>query len=147
HATDGTLIWSESIPTPFQSSASDVTLDSLGNVYICGTMSRVSGGLGVGDSDAFWAKFNPQGDLLWFEQFGNEYSASGLAVDESGRVYVATTRSRDLNGYFGADADVALIRFDPVSVPEPAAMSLGVALAIAWATVTARTSKWATFSK
>ena len=146
HASDGTLLWSVKIPSLFQSSATDVTLDSLGNVYICGAMSRGSAGLGLGDNDAFWAKYNSQGDLLWFEQFGNEYSASGLTVDQLGRVYVVARQSRNLNGYYGADADVGLIRFDPV--PEPAAMSLAAIMMIAWSTVPrTRLKKWATFSK
>jgi hypothetical protein len=138
HAPDGTLLWSEKIPTLFQSSATDVTLDSLGNVYICGGLSRAIGGSTTGDSDAFWAKFSPQGDLLWFEQWGTEFSesASGLSVDQVGRVFVVANQARNLNDYYGADGDIFLIRFDPV--PEPAAISLVMIMALTWASISAR---------
>jgi hypothetical protein len=148
HGRDGALLWSATVPTAFQSSASDVTLDSLGNIYISGGAAHVDGALGAGDSDAFWAKYSPQGDLLWLEQWGTEFaeSAAGLTVDQAGRVFVVATKFRTLNDYFAADGDVSIIRFDPV--PEPAAVSLAVTVAIAWATATAtRWRKWVTSSR
>jgi hypothetical protein len=138
HGLDGTLLWSAVIPTPFQSSATDVALDSLGNIYICGSTSRVSGGVDTGDDDAFWAKFSPQGDLLWFEEWGTPFGdfASGLAVDQTGRVFVSASTFRTINNYYAADGDVSIIRFDPV--PEPTSASLGATLALAWATAAMR---------
>jgi len=136
HDMDGSLLWSQLLPTASRSSASDVTLDSQGNVYICGGMNRVIGGIDDGDSDAFWAKFSPAGQLLWFEQWGTEYSesASGLAVDAAGRVFVVANQSRNLNGYYSADLDVSVIRFDPV--PEPTSLCLAATMAIVGATAT-----------
>jgi hypothetical protein len=115
-----------------------VALDSLGNIYICGATSRVSAGVDTGDDDAFWAKFSPQGDLLWFEEWGTEFGdfASGLAVDQTGRVFVSASTFRTINNYYAADGDVSIIRFDPV--PEPASARLGATLALAWATAAMR---------
>jgi hypothetical protein len=146
HGPDGALLWSETVPTPFQSSAADVTLDLLGNIYVCGGTAHVDGALGDGDSDAFWAKFSPQGDLLWYEQWGTWFaeSAAGLAVDQAGRVFVVATQFRTLNDYFAADGDVSVIRFDPI--PEPSAECLTATMAIALVTAT-RWRKWATSSR
>jgi hypothetical protein len=141
HGIDGALIWSQAIPTISQSSASDVTLDSQGNIYICGGTSRVVGGADAGDTDAFWAKFSPTGNLLWFETWGTEFSesASGLAVDQAGRVFVVATQFRTVNGDYAADGDVSVIRFDPV--PEPPAVYLVATMTFAWAMFAATRQK------
>lgn len=147
HGLDGALLWKAFVPTLFQSIASDVALDASGNVYICGSTSRVSGGVDTGDDDAFWAKFSPQGALLWFEDWGTQFEdfASGLAVDQAGRVFVSTSTFRTVNNYYAADGDVAIIRFDPV--PEPTSALLGMTLALVWATTARRSKKWATSSR
>jgi hypothetical protein len=136
HAPDGALLWSKTIQTQLMSSGTDVTLDTLGNIYVCGSTLRVD----TGDSDAFWAKYSPSGELLWFEQWGTEFSdvASGLAVDQAGRVFVVANTSRILNDYYAADGDVSVIRFDPI--PEPPSGWLATITAIACASATRRSS-------
>lgn len=139
HGLDGALLWSKFIPSVAESYAGDVALDKQGNIYICGGIDRLVNGASAGDSDAFWAKFSPSGDLLWFEQWGTEFSeaASGLAIDNAGRVFVVANQSLNLNNYYAADGNVSVIRFD--LVPEPAGIFLVATLVIACATTRNKT--------
>lgn len=141
HDLDGTLLWSQLLPSVAQSTANDVTLDSQGNIYICGGMNRVVNGVDAGDYDAFWAKFSPAGQLLWFEHWGTEEteSAVGLAVDAAGRVFVVATQFRTVNSYINADGDVSVMRFDPV--PEPTSLCLAATMAFVGATATRAVAK------
>jgi len=88
--------------------ARDVTVDTQGNVYVVGGTSSPnfpttggahdrrfdSGGQaigGAGDCDAFVAKFDARGKLLWSTYLGgpNYDRAYGVKVDQRGGVYVA----------------------------------------------------------
>jgi Ca2+-binding RTX toxin-like protein len=79
-----------------------VALDGTGNVYVGGTFYgqvEFDPGPGIdirtayGHSDAFVAKYDPNGDLLWVGTFsGNGYEAvADIAVDGDGAVYVTGT--------------------------------------------------------
>ena len=88
--------------------ATAVALDRSLNAYITGSalgpgFPRTSGAyrttFGGGDSDAFVAKLSPGGGILRYSTYlggSNEDHGTGIAVDGSGRVYVAGwTRSSD----------------------------------------------------
>ena len=86
--------------------AAAVTTDPLGNVYVAGSTSSpdfqvTPGALQTkfgGSSDAFVAKFAPDGRLLWATYLGGTAQdwATGVAVDAAGNVLVAgVTRSAD----------------------------------------------------
>jgi hypothetical protein len=75
-----------------------VAADGQGNVYVAGKFSGTStfgdtnsALTSFGDSDAFLAKYNQQGQLLWAKQFGGAGTdeADSVAVDSAGKVYVA----------------------------------------------------------
>jgi outer membrane protein assembly factor BamB len=88
-----------------------VAVDALGNAVITGRFRGrldfgdpyYDSGYGleaVGESDAFVAKFDVRGDLLWARQFGDEgyhQVGTGVAVDPQGNVVVA--------GWFTGRAD------------------------------------------
>lgn len=77
-------------------------VDAAGNTYIAGNFQAASAQLGsvtltqIGNQDAFAAKFDTSGTVLWAKNFGGSgganVQASGIAVDGSGNVY--------LGGYF-----------------------------------------------
>lgn len=83
----------------FGGSASDqvasIAVDSGGNVYVAGVFSGtmtigVSSINATGGNDAFLAKFDPQGSLLWFQSLGDaaDQGATGVAVDAQDNVIV-----------------------------------------------------------
>ncbi|MHC1706899.1 MAG: FISUMP domain-containing protein [Bacteroidales bacterium] len=105
----------------------DITIDSLGNILLCGTFYGNSwfGNVNIspaGTSDGFLAKYNPDGELLWVTNTGGPADDAGRAVssDNNNNVYLLTgfhsllwnpdTLSSD--GY-----GIAISKFNPQGVP------------------------------
>lgn len=99
-------------PTFFQSSASAITIDGSGNVYVTG-----SSGTGLGQLNNFLTiKYNSSGVQQWTARYAgsqnNDYAVS-LKVDESGNVYV-TGESYNPATFF----DFALIKYNSNGVQQ-----------------------------
>jgi hypothetical protein len=102
--------------------------DNLGNIFICGyTYSNNSIGhngyqnaLG-GQNDAFLAKFNSDGDLIWSTYYGGENNDVGwrCSTDPYGNVFMCG-ETKSVNGIasnghqnvFGGDRDAFLAKFN-----------------------------------
>ena len=109
--TNGTLLWNTFIgSTSYDyTTRGGIAVDSSGNVYMGGFSILVSWGTPInphsGQYDAFAAKFDTNGTLLWNTFMGSnnlDYS-NGIAVDGSGNVYVA--------GYSNASWGIPLTSF------------------------------------
>jgi hypothetical protein len=116
----GQLLWEQRIALSNNDVLSALTLDSLGNVYAAGHTADTQFGV----ADSIWMKYDSSGNQLWLQEFGTleNDSASGIAVDHAGRVYVTGNIVRDLGDIESADADAYVDRFDPV--PEPNSVKL-----------------------
>ena len=95
-----------------------MAVDSAGNVYVVG---ETWGGLNyAGGGDVFLVKFGADGELLWDFQFGTIAldSASGVAVDASGNVYVVGQTWGGLHGniFSGGDGDGFVTKIDAAGV-------------------------------
>ncbi len=106
---DGQLIWPRGLPGGI---TCDLTVDEGGNSVICGWGSVVhpsAGGL-----DAFVARYNGAGDLLWARQIGTpvQDQASGVATDGAGNVLVAGYTRGALDGENQGDLDYFLAKYD-----------------------------------
>lgn len=129
--SNGTLVWATYFGGAALDIAWDVTTDVFGNIYLAGiTLSTIgiatSGAhqtaYGGGTGDAFIAKLNTNGQLLWASYYGgNAYDeAYGLATDATGNVYltgftysenqIATAGSHQ--AVFSGVNDVFLVKFD-----------------------------------
>ncbi len=75
-------------------SGSGIVVDSAGNTYITGSLSKISNENTTGYPDVYdvsLAKLDPFGEIAWIRQFGTasrDYSAD-IAIDSSGNSYVA----------------------------------------------------------
>lgn len=94
-----------------------VAVDHAGAVYTVGTTSGAfSLNVSSGGTDAFVAKYDLSGNLLWLRQFGTfrDDEAVSVVVDTAGAVYVAGTTYGNLasTGATGTYSDVFIARFD-----------------------------------
>jgi hypothetical protein len=91
---DPELSWHTFMGSPYTDWAESIAVDGSGNVYVTGD-SNATWGIPVnahaGDWDAFVAKLNSDGTLLWntFMGSANTDYGIGIVVDGSGNVYVA----------------------------------------------------------
>ena len=119
----GSLIWKRVLHQSRENSWSDVAVDGFGNVFAAGTIGMFQG-TATDNYDAMWAKYDFDGNLRWFEQFGTtgDDGLTGIAVDRFGHVYVSGNNFYTINDYYLADGNAFIARYD--QVPEPGAISL-----------------------
>lgn len=119
----GTELWSRQIGTSNFDKSLSVTVDSEGNAFISGVTKGNFGGLNAGDEDAFLAKFDPSGTVLWVQQIGTAQSdvSYSVAVDSIGNAYISGDTKGSLGGPNVWSNDVFLAKF---AIPEPMSVTL-----------------------
>lgn len=127
---EGNVLWLKQVGTGPQCTESSLTADHDGNLIACGTFSG-SYAVGsfvlesAGSQDAFLAKYDPNGILLWARRAGGEeieYEAFA-STDSSNNIYL-TGEFTSRNITFGNepltltefDGDVLLARYSPDGV-------------------------------
>jgi hypothetical protein len=90
--TAGTASWTREFGTSGSDAAAAVAIGGDGAVLVAGQVGGPLAGSATGPFDAFVRKYNAEGSAQWTRQFGagtGATSASGVAVDATGAVYVA----------------------------------------------------------
>jgi hypothetical protein len=134
NAAGSALVFSSYLGGSNQDVAAGVAVDASGSAYITGTtnsddfptvspLQNFCNGCSNGNSDAFVAKFNPDGTSLMYSTFvGGTGLDEGhsIAVDSSGNAYVTgLTGSNDLQTvnafqpFSGGNQDAFVIKLDP----------------------------------
>jgi Ca2+-binding RTX toxin-like protein len=116
---DGSKAWTKQRGTTAMDFCSGVTVGEDGSVYISGsTEGGFDGQSSNGGRDAYVAKYNSEGDLLWTKPLdtGVWAHALGVTLGANGAVYVAGTTEGSLNGqtYNGND-DAFLVKLNDPS--------------------------------
>ncbi|MEO1430008.1 MAG: SBBP repeat-containing protein [Cyanobacteria bacterium J06633_8] len=93
--SDGNVEWSQSLGNTLSDTGNGIGLDKAGNIYITGSFEdTVTFGdttlTSNGERDAFVAKLNNSGNILWAQSFGGTSLDSGakISVDEQDNIYV-----------------------------------------------------------
>jgi len=97
---NGNLLWSRFFKTQYDDIANAVAINNIGDVYVTGeTLGSLNEELNSGGFDAYVAKFNSNGDLLWTRSIKTTGEDKGYAVaaDDYG-VYVTGYVIGQLNG-------------------------------------------------
>ena len=113
--SSGKLQWKQQLGTSMQDDSYSVAADSSGNVYISGFTDGPLAGTDKGDYDAWVAKYNSSGKLLWKQQLGSSLTdySFGVATDSSGNVYIS-----GFEGLYVADqGDAFLAKYSQESQP------------------------------
>ncbi len=106
--SSGQIKWSTYFGGSNADGPSGIAIDISGNIYMTGSTQSISGIAtkgayqtslsgnknGIGNWDAFLAKFNTNGDLLWSTYYGdpNPENAGPIAIDSLGRSYISLSR-------------------------------------------------------
>jgi hypothetical protein len=139
----GAVLWTRQFGSSSPDLAASVAVDAAGNALVVGQVGeRLPGQVSAGADDAFVAKFDPSGGLLWVRQFGTVAydTCTSVAVGAQGQVLVAgRTEGSLVTGQPGAgntrdgfvrayDADGALLwtRQFGVGTEEDAAEAVAV---------------------
>jgi hypothetical protein len=93
NSSSGALIWNTFLGGPNGDYGNGLALDGNGNVYVTGYSNSTWGSPThpyTASSDAYVARLNSSGTLIWHTFLGGVEgdSGKGIAVDESGNVYV-----------------------------------------------------------
>lgn len=91
-AANGDERWTQQLGSVEADSATDIDVDTSGNVYVAGyTYDKLTEAVSEGEYDAALIKFTDAGELVWLKQFGSGGSdlAYALAIDDAGNVIVA----------------------------------------------------------
>ncbi|GAB3171668.1 SBBP repeat-containing protein [Telluribacter humicola] len=96
--SNGEVQWVRSAGGSGSEQGLDIAVDKSGNPYVTGSFigTATFGSTSLtsrGSSDAFIARYNSNGDVLWAQQAGGTSfdSGGGVAVDESGNAYIVGT--------------------------------------------------------
>ncbi|HEX4302020.1 MAG TPA: hypothetical protein VHZ78_04465 [Rhizomicrobium sp.] len=112
--TTGTQTWIKQLQTLSQNQAATVSVDTSGNVFIGGQVSGGvigSGQVKSGGTDAYIAKLDNKGKLVYEQQFGTSGndSVAATATAADGSLYVASTQNGHaiVSKYANGDATTA----------------------------------------
>jgi subtilisin-like proprotein convertase family protein len=99
NSDSGNLNWKRQLGTTEYDTATGVTSDSTGNVYLTGYTNGSLGGTSAGREDAWVAQYNANGALQWRTQVGTaaEDLANGISVRD-GKIYLTGVTSGNLEG-------------------------------------------------
>lgn len=120
YGADGTTLWVDQFGVDAADSpvsVSGVALDSLNNVIVVGTTNGPLPDNDVlGGSDAYIAKFSPDGDLLWLNHFGTagDDSVKAVAVDTNDSILIVGSANGAFpGGTHAGNYDAYVARFSP----------------------------------
>jgi hypothetical protein len=97
---NGRELWRRQFGTAGYDHASEIAADGSRDIYITGSTDGSLEGRNRGGRDAWLAKYNPAGKVLWKEQLGTGRPEEGSAVatDNYGNIYVAGSTEGSLRG-------------------------------------------------
>ncbi|MFG0284186.1 MAG: SBBP repeat-containing protein [Phycisphaerales bacterium JB039] len=108
------LLWTRQLGTSAWDQSRAVAVDSEGNAYVSGSTRGSLGGPSAGDYDAFLAKYDAAGALLWTRQLGTsaDDGSYAVAVDSAGNAYMSGSTEGSLGGPSAGGADAFLAQHD-----------------------------------
>jgi hypothetical protein len=113
--SSGNRSWSRSLDSSAYDWSSGITHDRFGNVYLAGLTYGALGGLNSGQSDAFVAKYDRNGNKVWTRQLGTTSHdvARSVATDTFGNVYLAGITEGGLDGNLNSgSSDIFLTKYN-----------------------------------
>ncbi|MFB2921046.1 S8 family serine peptidase [Aerosakkonema funiforme] len=107
----GNQQWIKQLGTSISVNDVAITVDNNGNFYIVGYTSDLQGN---GNSEAWVAKYDNNGNQQWAKQFGspNPEYVKDVAVDSAGNVYIVGETTGSLGGNNAGGTDTWIAKYD-----------------------------------
>src|SRR5262249_45831810 len=88
--------------------------DGQNDIYIAGDTFGSLGGDNAGLADAYVAKYDPAGNLVWVKQLGKSKSevAKSITLDDSDDIYIAGQTDSDWDGPSSGESDAFVAKLD-----------------------------------
>ena len=120
---DGNNIWSQEFGTIDEDFATNVAVDSAGDIYVAGrTDGTFPGQVNSGGNDVFVRKFSKDGEEIWTYQFGSNAGddVRDIMLDDIGNLYLVGRTNGTLPGQEPQGlADAFLIKLTTGLPPQP----------------------------
>lgn len=120
YTSTGTLAWGKQFGKAGDDRAFNVAVNSAGIVFVAGTTTSDLFSTSKGGQDLFLMALSPEGSLIYGRQDGtsqDENYFGGLAVTDSGEVYLAGSTGGAFDGYANqGGSDLFLIRYNASSI-------------------------------
>ncbi|MGB8701961.1 MAG: SBBP repeat-containing protein [Thermosynechococcaceae cyanobacterium] len=112
---DQRKVWRKQLGSSLSDYALSVATDSSGNVVIAGYTEGNLASRNKGFRDAWVARYNPDGTLLWKKQLGTltDDVASSVATDSSNNVWVTGSTDGSLVGPNQGSYDAWILKYSP----------------------------------
>jgi hypothetical protein len=110
----GILQWSRELGAAGNVESYGIAVDGVGNAYIAGHTWGALNGTNAGGADAFLAKYDAAGSLVWTQQIGTtvgDYGTS-IALDAMGNPYLSGFTEGSLGGTNAGGIDAFIAKFD-----------------------------------
>ncbi len=122
--SSGNELWFKQINSPGNDFSLDLALDDAGNPYLSGYTPGSIGGDNAGRLDAFFVKYDPTGQEIWFQQFGSTVDdyCTAIDIDSAGSVYISGYTYGTLGGPSIGKTDLYVTKLTPI--PEPTSLML-----------------------
>lgn len=112
--SSGNVLWSRQFGTAGEEDIQCCAIDKSSNIYITGSTTGDLAGKNAGMEDVFVVKFNSDGKILWFKQFGTTGTdvARGIYIDDKGFIYASGNTDGKLGQATFGKADCFIIKLD-----------------------------------
>jgi len=118
---DGTVRWTRQWGSYGADRSYAIALDEAGNIYLGGSTSGGMGGFSnMGGLDCFLTKFSPEGDIIWFYQWGTSADEEIFAVTlgKDGSIYAVGYTSGAVGGHTPhGKRDILISRLSDEGIP------------------------------
>ncbi|AFY82417.1 SBBP repeat-containing protein [Oscillatoria acuminata] len=113
--SNGNQLWSQQLGSLQTDIARGVAIDGGGNVYISGRTTGSLDGNNAGNFDAFFAKYDRDGNLVWIRQLGTSGwdQSPGISTDKNGNIYITGYTTGNLEGVNAGTRDIFVTKYDP----------------------------------
>ena len=116
---NGNQLWIEDFGTSDYETATDIVSDREGNLYLVGLTNGDLAEANAGPFDVWLAKYDSDGNQLWIEQFGTEFTdlSYGINLDSNGNVYLSGHSAKEASddeevSLFGRTIDSWVTKYD-----------------------------------